>query len=103
MLSDKILAGEELTYEELTTLYAIMWDDDAIEFVDDLDDGETGQVIFKINDTLYAIDWELKEELAVTSQPYVAQKRMMLIEVPQYVPADITICRLPRSQESQGG
>lgn len=93
MLSEKILAGEELTYEELTKLYAIMWDDDAIEFVDDLDNGDTGQVIFKVNDTLYAIDWELKEELAVTTQPYMAQKRTKLIEVPEYVAVDATICR----------
>lgn len=85
MLSEKILAGEELTYDELTKLYAIMWDDEAISFVDDLDNEDRGQVIFEINQELYAIDWELNDELAVTSQPYKVQKRTKLIEIPEYV------------------
>lgn len=88
MLAEKILAGEELTYDELTTIYAIIWDDKRVKFVDDMDEGDFGQVIFEIDDTLYAIDWKIDDELAVTSQPYKVYKRTKLIEVPEYVKCD---------------
>lgn len=93
MLAEKILAGEELTYSELTTIYAIMWEDEQIQFVDDIDKDNYGQVIFKINDELYAIDWELDDELAVTTQPYKVMKRTKVIEVPEYVRCDNCILK----------
>ena len=88
MLAEKILAGKELTYDELTMIYAIMWEDKQIKLVDDIDDGDCGQVIIEVNDTLYAIDWKIDDELAVTSQPYKVYKRTKLIEVPEYVKVD---------------
>lgn len=93
MLAEKILAGEELTYDELTKIYAIMWDEKSIKFVDDLDAGDHGQVIFEIDKTLYAIDWEISDELAVTSQPYKVQKHIKLVEVPEYVRCDSCILK----------
>ena len=93
MLAEKILAGEDLTYDELTKIYAIMWDEDSIIFVDDLDAGDHGQVIFEINKALYAIDWKIDDELAVTSQPYKVQKQIKLVEVPEYVRCDNCILK----------
>lgn len=93
MLSEKILSGAELTHDELMDLFAIMWDEEAIKYIDDVDNNDNGQVVFEINKELYAIDWgvvdlELDKEIVVKGQPYRVNKRIKLVEVPEYVRCD---------------
>ena len=49
MLSEKILSGEKLTQDELLELFALMWDEEAIKYIDDIDNKDHGQVIFEID------------------------------------------------------
>ena len=98
MLSKKILSGEKLTQDELLELFALMWDEEAIKYIDDIDNTDHGQVIFEIDKEMYVIDWsvvdlEYDKEIVVKDQPYRVNKRIKMIEVPEYVRCDDCIVR----------